>query len=584
MAPAIEPCVTLTDDNIDEHWSYMELSGPWIRIVLRGDVTYCNDWTFGVETRTFTSWPETWPQQVIATATGRIGASDLDVSIEAHPSQYTCIVSDMVTSPRALGSTVTSSGSVLLSDIWIGGPATTTSETSGCPVVPSLAAVSIAILGTGAVTVSNVTEATFTDCVVTVGGPSSDATLGSISLIDPAYVGHFSLGRVAVDGDTVAVACDLGGATRERIGTASYVAPTADEDGDGLIVDDECPYAAGPASTYGCPLKLSAAVQDKLMAVAIDNATSSSYSSCVGRVLEPGGYPDALSLTPGGLPPGGTSAWAFELGPREVVYALRVECDETVVGALDLFVPAVATPVVTLPPSAPQQTVVPGPDNDSVAPPAITGVTFVCTPWVNGSMTCTASAASGYALPEGAQTQWTLVDTNTKPPVIDSDGDGVLDDADAFPQDPTESADVDGDGIGDNADACDDAAGPSSNAGCPVVSDIPIPQSPSVTDDPELSGDARFQLPEDGDMLHWSILSSGDAHVCVVDAGHLLVDGTRCHTFQLPADRYVPTDEGLPRTGVASTGPTLLALLLIAGGFVLIGVGRRSRAHTRDLD
>jgi hypothetical protein len=38
--------------------------------------------------------------------------------------------------------------------------------------------------------------------------------------------------------------------------------------------------------------------------------------------------------------------------------------------------------------------------------------------------------------------------------VPDSDGDGVGDDADAFPDDPTETADPDGDGVGDNAAQC----------------------------------------------------------------------------------------------------------------------------------
>ena len=41
----------------------------------------------------------------------------------------------------------------------------------------------------------------------------------------------------------------------------------------------------------------------------------------------------------------------------------------------------------------------------------------------------------------------------TDPPVMDSDGDGVNDDDDAFPDDPDETADSDGDGTGDNADA-----------------------------------------------------------------------------------------------------------------------------------
>lgn len=53
--------------------------------------------------------------------------------------------------------------------------------------------------------------------------------------------------------------------------------------------------------------------------------------------------------------------------------------------------------------------------------------------------------------------------TNTKdlafatwvlPDVVDSDGDGVDDDEDAFPNDPNEWADSDGDGVGDNADIC----------------------------------------------------------------------------------------------------------------------------------
>ena len=39
------------------------------------------------------------------------------------------------------------------------------------------------------------------------------------------------------------------------------------------------------------------------------------------------------------------------------------------------------------------------------------------------------------------------------PATVDSDGDGVTDANDAFPNDATETADADGDGVGDNADA-----------------------------------------------------------------------------------------------------------------------------------
>ncbi len=42
---------------------------------------------------------------------------------------------------------------------------------------------------------------------------------------------------------------------------------------------------------------------------------------------------------------------------------------------------------------------------------------------------------------------------------LDTDGDGVPDDADAFPNDPTETIDTDGDGIGNNADVDDDGDG-----------------------------------------------------------------------------------------------------------------------------
>ena len=41
---------------------------------------------------------------------------------------------------------------------------------------------------------------------------------------------------------------------------------------------------------------------------------------------------------------------------------------------------------------------------------------------------------------------------------VDTDGDGVGDNADAFPNDATETADTDSDGVGDNTDNCVDAA------------------------------------------------------------------------------------------------------------------------------
>ena len=43
--------------------------------------------------------------------------------------------------------------------------------------------------------------------------------------------------------------------------------------------------------------------------------------------------------------------------------------------------------------------------------------------------------------------------------VVDGDGDGVIDTLDAFPNDPSETADTDGDGTGDNADTDIDGNG-----------------------------------------------------------------------------------------------------------------------------
>ncbi|WP_186810789.1 virulence factor TspB C-terminal domain-related protein [Xanthomonas arboricola] len=48
------------------------------------------------------------------------------------------------------------------------------------------------------------------------------------------------------------------------------------------------------------------------------------------------------------------------------------------------------------------------------------------------------------------------VDPDNPEPQLDTDGDGVPDDKDAFPNDPNESQDTDGDGIGDNADTAPD--------------------------------------------------------------------------------------------------------------------------------
>ena len=61
-------------------------------------------------------------------------------------------------------------------------------------------------------------------------------------------------------------------------------------------------------------------------------------------------------------------------------------------------------------------------------------------------------------------------------PFIDSDGDGVTDEDDAFPYDENETADSDGDGTGDNSDAF-----PNNNA--PVVSNVNISPEEALQND-----------------------------------------------------------------------------------------------------
>jgi hypothetical protein len=78
---------------------------------------------------------------------------------------------------------------------------------------------------------------------------------------------------------------------------------------------------------------------------------------------------------------------------------------------------------------------------------------------------------------------------NLTPP--DGDGDGVPDDEDAFPDDPTEQSDNDADGIGDNADADDD------NDGLTDVEEQEVGTDPLLADtdgDGVLDGEDLFPL------------------------------------------------------------------------------------------
>jgi len=76
--------------------------------------------------------------------------------------------------------------------------------------------------------------------------------------------------------------------------------------------------------------------------------------------------------------------------------------------------------------------------------------------------------------------------------IPDTDGDGVRDDLDAFPNDPAETVDTDGDGIGNNADPDDD------DDGTPDVSDA-FPLDPTEDTDTDGDGIGNNADPDDDD-------------------------------------------------------------------------------------
>lgn len=81
----------------------------------------------------------------------------------------------------------------------------------------------------------------------------------------------------------------------------------------------------------------------------------------------------------------------------------------------------------------------------------------------------------------GWEVGWCTIPAPASDPApVDTDGDGIPDTEDAFPNDPDESTDSDGDGVGDNADECTNESGPANNSGCPEVE----PTDPPTTDQP----------------------------------------------------------------------------------------------------
>ena len=92
-------------------------------------------------------------------------------------------------------------------------------------------------------------------------------------------------------------------------------------------------------------------------------------------------------------------------------------------------------------------TVTSSPDGRTCSTSDADTLTCVVTGLTNGTaytFTVTATNDVGTSAPSSA--------SNSVTPELDSDGDGVNDDEDAFPNDPNETADSDSDGVGDNAD------------------------------------------------------------------------------------------------------------------------------------
>jgi hypothetical protein len=91
--------------------------------------------------------------------------------------------------------------------------------------------------------------------------------------------------------------------------------------------------------------------------------------------------------------------------------------------------------------------------------------------------------------------------TDLTPAPVDSDGDGVADDADAFPNDATETADTDSDGTGDNADAFPNDASETADTDSDGTGDnadaFPNDASETADTDSDGTGDNADAFPND---------------------------------------------------------------------------------------
>lgn len=149
----------------------------------------------------------------------------------------------------------------------------------------------------------------------------------------------------------------------------------------------------------------------------------------------------------------------------------------------------------------------------------IANQTAVCTPTSDlprGDVTAQAAVSDMAGNTAGAQVSFHIQD--------DRDGDGVLDDEDAFPDDPTEWADLDNDGVGDNSDPDRDGDGISNDYETQLGTDPNDPASvppdfdgdgipDSLDDDRDGDGTANKQdtYPDDPDRSQLAAIDSVQA-------------------------------------------------------------------------
>ena len=136
--------------------------------------------------------------------------------------------------------------------------------------------------------------------------------------------------------------------------------------------------------------------------------------------------------------------------------------------------------------------------------------------WGAASQSRSWAAAGQYAVKAqardsiGAESAWssarTVTITSPAPVVVDTDGDGVPDNQDAFPNDPAEWADANGNGIGDNTDAAQNHP--------PAAPQVLAPAANAVTILVPTLQTSAFSDPDAGDshtQTRWQIVQASNS-------------------------------------------------------------------------